>query len=243
MSPKTSTALRLACGLALVALLSALGVWQLDRARQKRELHARFLDRYEQPALDLSLHAAIPPAAEAWRAAHARGQYTGPTLLLDNRVRHGRPGYEILTGFTLDDGSRLLVDRGWVPAGETRDALPTLDVPAAPTSVNGRLAPAPSTGIDLGGAADPEPVGAGAWRVQRLDFQRLASLSPPGFLPVLLYLDATEPDGYDRAWQLPAPDDGKHTAYAVQWFAMAGAVATLCFIYLRRRPTAPDETT
>lgn len=238
MTPAASTGVRLVLGLALIALLCSLGFWQLDRARQKRELRALFLERYAQAPLDLDADAALSAATQAWRAAHGPGRYTGPTLLLDNRTREGRVGYEVLTGFTLADGRRLLVDRGWVPAGSTRADIPALSLPTEPRRVRGRLAPPPSTGLDFGDQDAPEQLGADLWRVQRIDFSRLEALGWPGFLPVLMYLDDTEPDGYDRGWLLPTPDDGKHTAYAVQWFAMAGAVVILCLLHLRRRPRA-----
>jgi surfeit locus 1 family protein len=243
MSLASAVWFRAVLALLVMALLSSLGFWQLDRARQKRELHELFLERFDEPALDLGLHAAVPPAGQAWRAAHASGRYEGPTLLLDNRIRNGRVGYEVLTAFTLADGQRVLVDRGWVPAGATRDELPALTPPpVAPATIRGRLAPPPSTGIDLGSAGPPERVASDVWRVQHIDFAQLAALSPPGFLPVLLYLDATEPGGYDRAWLLPAPDDGKHTAYAVQWFTMAGVVAVIFLLFLRRRRALPNPT-
>jgi surfeit locus 1 family protein len=215
MSLASAVWFRAVLALLVMALLSSLGFWQLDRARQKRELHELFLERFDEPALDLGLHAAVPPAGQAWRAAHASGRYEGPTLLLDNRIRNGRVGYE----------------------------LPALTPPpVAPATIRGRLAPPPSTGIDLGSAGPPERVASDVWRVQHIDFAQLAALSPPGFLPVLLYLDATEPGGYDRAWLLPAPDDGKHTAYAVQWFTMAGVVAVIFLLFLRRRRALPNPT-
>jgi cytochrome oxidase assembly protein ShyY1 len=37
---------------------------------------------------------------------------------------------------------------------------------------------------------------------------------------------------------LPAPDDGKHTAYAVQWFSMAGVIVIIFLLSLRRRANA-----
>jgi surfeit locus 1 family protein len=236
----SSVLVRAAMALSVIALLASLGAWQLDRAQQKRDLHEAFKRQLDAPPLELALQSAAEIEAQAWRAASGRGHYGPPVMLLDNRVRDGRVGYEILSAFTLEDGRRILVDRGWLPAPPTRDELPRIALPADAVSLRGRLAPAPSTGIVLGeAAAQPEAIGGDTWRVQHVDFTTLNERFPPGFLPMLVYLDAGEPAGYDREWALPAPDDGKHTAYAVQWFAMAAAVAVIFLIYLRRRAAAP----
>jgi len=235
VSAATSVWFRALAGLVAVAMLSALGFWQLDRARQKRELHALFTQRLEQPALDLSLHAAVPLADAAWRATRAHGTYGPPAFLLDNRIRDGRVGYDVLSTLTLADGKRVLVDLGWVPAGATRREIPPLEIPAQAATINGRLAPAPSTGIALGPPMPPEQVAPGLWRIQRVDFADLGARFGADYLPALVYLDAGAPDGYDRDRALPTPDDGKHTAYAVQWFSMAGVVVIIFLLSLRRR--------
>lgn len=238
MGSASSVWFRAVAALVAIAILSALGFWQLDRARQKRDLHALFTQRLEQPPLDLSLHRAVPLAGEAWRATRAYGTYGPPTFLLDNRIRGGRVGYEVLGTFTLADGQRILVDRGWIPAGATRRDLPRLDIPSQAQALRGRLAPAPSTGIALGSPLPPEELAPGLWRIQRVDFAELGARFGTEYLPALVYLDAGEPGGYDRAWALPAPDDGKHTAYAVQWFSMAGAIVIIFLLSLRRRANA-----
>ena len=235
MSQRSAVWPRVAFALTLIALMIALGCWQLDRAEQKRALHAAFERQLEVAPLDLALHAAEPLTSHAWRRVSGQGRYEPPILLLDNRVRDGRVGYEVLTTFRLDDGARILVDRGWMQAPASRTELPDVRLPAEVARIHGRLAPPPSTGIVIGDAARPERLGPDLWRLQHVDFAALDVAFAPGFLPMLVYLDATEADGYDRDWTLPAADDGKHTAYAVQWFAMAGAVAILLGIFLRRR--------
>lgn len=226
---------RVCFAIILIVLLGALGCWQLERATEKRALRGDFERQLEAPPIELALHGAEPLTRHAWRKTRGSGRYEPPTLLLDNRVREGRVGYEVLTAFRLDDGARILVDRGWVPAPARRTDLPPIELPSAETTVSGRLAPTPSTGIILDGAALPERVGPDLWRIQHVDFATLASAFAPGFVPMLVYLDAAAPGGFDRDFVLPAVDDGKHTAYAVQWFAMAGAVAILLGISLNRR--------
>lgn len=243
MTQPTAAWPRVLFALAVMAGLSSLGLWQLDRAEQKRALRARFERVIDAPPLDLALHGVEPLTDHPWRPVSGAGRYEPPSFLLDNRVRDGRVGYEVLSTFRLTDGARILVDRGWIAAPATRTDIPAIDLPPATIDgVRGRLAPSPSTGVIVGQAAEPEQIGPALHRLQHVDFATLSARFPPGYLPMLVYLDADEPGGYDRAWRLPAADDGKHTAYAVQWFAMAGAVAILLGIFLRRRYAGAPTT-
>src|ERR1700740_3476447 len=42
------------------------------------------------------------------------------TVLLENKIRNRRPGYEVVTPLRLDDATHVLVDRGWVAPGGTQ---------------------------------------------------------------------------------------------------------------------------
>ena len=232
--------LTLAFVLAVAAGLCGLGAWQLDRAGQKRSLHAAYLRVATAPRVAWSALDEVPVTDKLWRAVAATGHYLPGTVLLDNRVRHGRVGYDILTPFKLASGPVVLVSRGWVPAPAQRGDGLALTPPALGVqTLAGRLAPAPSTGISLGSPQPPEAVEASRWRVQKIDFLALGAPLNAALEPYLLLLDDDQPDGYERQWALPAADDGKHTAYAVQWFTMSVVVLILAGYYRTRRHGAP----
>ena len=143
-------------------------------------------------------------------------------MLLDNRVRNGRQGYEVYTVFLPDEGQALLVNRGWVPAGASRADWPRIPTPTGRRVLEGRLAPPPSTGIRLGGDVQFEALAPGRWRAQHLDDAGLRAALGLALRSYTVLMAPSEPDGFVREWVLPEADDGKHTAYAVQWFAFAG---------------------
>lgn len=234
--------LTLAVVLAVAAGLCGLGVWQLDRARQKRALHAAYLRVATAPRVAWSALDEVPVPDKLWREVAATGHYLPGTVLLDNRVRHGRVGYDILTPFQLASGPVVLVSRGWVQAPAQRSVELALTPPALGVqTLAGRLAPAPSTGISLGSPQPPEALDASRWRVQKIDFLALAGPLNAPLEPYLLLLDDDQPDGYEREWLLPAADDGKHTAYAVQWFLMSIVVLILAGYYRTRRHGRPPQ--
>src|SRR5574339_245690 len=89
----------------------ALGKWQLRRAEEKRVV--------------------LPHAS-------VEGEFLPRfTVYLDNKLNHGRVGYEVITPLKLRDGSNVLVNRGWIAAGTTRDALPEVRTPAGEVRIEG----------------------------------------------------------------------------------------------------------
>jgi surfeit locus 1 family protein len=54
----------------------------------------------------------------------------------------------------------------------------------------------------------------------------------------LVLLDAGEPDGYVRTWEPPGFPPLRHIAYAVQWFALALALAVIYVVTNLKRPAS-----
>jgi len=225
------TVLLLTVGTGLVNL----GLWQLRRAAEKRELLAAYaLGTRTAPEAAVDLSTADIRRLPRYGQVAAAGRYdTGRQVLLDNMPSaRGQPGYHVLTPFVLQaNGAVLLVDRGWVPLGPTRATLPAIGIGVpgeAPTRVvRGRLDELPRPGVRLGKAEVP----AGWPKVLNYpEYAELAGMYGERLQPRLLLLGSGEPDGYEREWQLRfgfGPE--RHTGYAITWFVMA---ATLCIIYL-----------
>src|SRR5438067_5980561 len=114
----------LALAAAACVAFIALGNWQSRRADAKRAL-AHELDEAARAA-PLELVPGPPdPAALVHQRVVARGSFVAEgTVLLANRLRHGRTGYEVVTPLKLGVSSRLvLVNRGWVAAPASPGAL------------------------------------------------------------------------------------------------------------------------
>ena len=84
--------------LALLAVLIGLGVWQLQRAQEKRELLAR--EALQAVAAPLGVAEVERLGDPAFRPVRLTGRFDAAhSLLLDNRQRGGRPGVELLQPF------------------------------------------------------------------------------------------------------------------------------------------------
>jgi surfeit locus 1 family protein len=221
----------------LLAALVSLGRWQLQRADQKRDLFDAFAKGADATRLiDLKT-----PALPRYQHIEAQGHYDGSRqLLIDNMTSaDGRAGYFVVTPFALAGGGWLLVNRGWVPLGASRAALPAVDVAGDPRSVLGRADRLPRPGIRLGQpAALRPPFPAVANFPSHADIERLLGEAAWASAAELVLLDADQPDGYVRQWQPPGFPALRHTAYAVQWFGLALALSIIYLVNNVRRSTS-----
>jgi len=232
-----------------VALLAALGYWQLDRADQRR-LIAQSIDAGRRLP-PLALAAATPvQALQPWRAAHARGYWRNDlTVLLDNRNHRGRPGFWVATPLEQPDGSAVLVLRGWL--AREFDVAPAIPPGAAGlqvvtgelTSHIPRLFELPSLRTNPANTTRLPPdwpasvVTNTIPRVQNLSLDSLARATGLDFIPTVL-LQTAPVDQYDdmliRDWPQPSIDANQNIGYAVQWFAFAVIAGAAWLLVLRR---------
>jgi surfeit locus 1 family protein len=210
----------------LIALLVSLGRWQLQRAAEKRALFDSFAAAGIAPE-HIDLHS---PTVPRYGRVAAVGSYDETRqILIDNMVEGTRAGYFVITPFALQGGGWVLVNRGWVPLGESRAARPAIPVGGNSRTIRGRADNLPSPGIRMGvpaPLAPPYPVVAAYPTRQEV----AALLKESSWASVdLILLDADQPDGYVRNWAPPGFPPMRHVGYAVQWFGLA---LTLAVIYV-----------
>ena len=221
----------------LLAAFVSLGYWQIGRYREKQGMVESFA-----AGSNTSLELGAQSVAKLPRYQHVRvrGTYDpSRQVLLDNMPSAtGRPGYRVLTPLRRTGSDVLLmVDRGWVPLGATREDLPDVSVGSDAREVSGKLDQLPAPGLRLGDAAAP---GSAGWpRVLNFPTQpELEAVLDAPVEPRLLLLDPGAADGFEREWR-PAMRFGpeRHLGYAIQWFALAVAL-TVIFVALSLKRTA-----
>ncbi|GAA1490600.1 SURF1 family protein [Brachybacterium sacelli] len=215
-------------GLLLVLLASAicvsLGFWQFGRFEGKRDAAAVIESHYEAEPVPLADVLPSPDfsfgATDDWTPVELRGSYcTDPdcVLYVRNRQLQGSVGFWQLVPFTTDEGSTLLVVRGWVNSQSERSApADPAPVPEGELSLTVRLRPAEPV-------LDREiPEG----QVHSVNPPQIEGLLPAGDGEMITDaygdLAAEEPES-PRPVALPEPDRslGPHLSYAVQWWAFA----------------------
>ena len=115
--------------LTMLPVLVVLGFWQLDRAEEKAALVAEYEARKDLPPIDINAFQGLPGEARGERQIHFRGDVLpGHYLLLDNRTRRGRFGYEVVA---FVDTNQVIVplNLGWVEGDPARRRLPEVSLP------------------------------------------------------------------------------------------------------------------
>lgn len=208
----------------------ALGNWQGRRAEEKRSLGAQLAQAMHASPIEIGAPAVAPDSVVMKRVA-AQGSFVGErTVFLDNKLRRGRPGYEVVTPLRLN-GTHVLVNRGWVAAGRTREELPQVPVPPGQVRIEG-LALAHLPQVLLAG----EPGGKVRPSLDVQSFQRETGLR---LQPIVIEQHSPAADGLLREW--PRPDAGieKHASYALQWYSLAVLAVILLVVLSLRRAAAP----
>ena len=220
-----------------VSLTARLGVWQLDRAAQKRAMQAAIDDSAKLAPLVNGDLAVASAEQQLHRGVRLHGHWLADrTVFLDNRPMNERVGFYVVTPLQLD-GRReaVLVQRGWVPRNsQDRTQLPAVPTPNGEIELTGRLEIAPTRLFEF------SPSIGGLIR-QNLASAAFAQETGLALLPLTVF--QTQPvdagDQLPRDW--PAPDLGlqKHYGYAFQWFALSalflGLYVWFQIIHPRRR--------
>lgn len=212
--------------LVLLPLMVFLGFWQLSRGQEKQALLQSYAERRAAQPLSVAQLAAV--ADPAFRRVQLRGEFdAGHSVLLDNRMRDGKAGVELLQPFhDQASGQWLLLNRGWLPWPDRRTP-PAFTTPDQPLNINAWVYVAPGETFQL--HADPA---AAQWPrlLTALHPQALwAELERSGFAFELRA--EAGPATYETQWPVVAMGPEKYVGYAVQWFAMALALLGL-YLYL-----------
>lgn len=221
--------------LPMLAVLVGLGQWQLDRLDWK----AARIDERKARAADLPITlpdaGQIPAADLLYRPVTVTGQYIHDReMYLLNRVLDGKPGVHVITPLIrADNGSVLLVDRGWAPFGwpET-NSRPQISEPLVVT-VTGIVRPPPPPGWLV---PNNRPSENQWYFVDLAAMARTASVPP--FTDYYVFATAESPAGaadYPIAnqWRVDLPNN--HLSYAITWFALAGVLLLVYLGYHIRR--------
>lgn len=211
-----------------IPVFLTLGLWQLDRAEQKRDLTHTLAIRGELPPMVIE-GLVNDPSVLRYRRIQAKGHYLADgQFLIEGRREGGKTGFHVMTPLRLSGSDLLLlVNRGWIaslPNGEPTPApvpdgeltlLGEAEVPSPPALV---LHTGPDAAKDWGVR----------WPYLTVDL--FAATVDVPVQPIVMLLDPQAPGGFLRHWTHPVPNVWMHQGYAGQWFGFA---AIALFLYLR----------
>ena len=207
---------------AVLPLTIAAGFWQLDRAEQKRTALALQDQGAARPAVNLL---AVPEAASRnYLQVFVEGEWSEELFLLDNRIRSGRVGYEVVGVLESRGLKPVLVNRGWIDGGRDRSKIPEVEALFGQHRIEGYLYRATQKPIVLAGQQwsnrFPE-------KLQVIDFDLLEQRLEKSLYPSVVRISAESPLAFRADWIIERKGPGMHLGYAVQWFLMALTVSIM----------------
>jgi cytochrome oxidase assembly protein ShyY1 len=233
------------CVLLLVLVMILLGLWQLDRRQEKKDQNALITARQDEPVAPITdIVSADDPTDVGgdvrFREATATGVYDEDAqVLVRNRSFDGAPGSWVLTPLVLEDGTAVVVNRGWVPVTGEQVLSPVAAPPPGEVEVQGSLQETQTRGSFGPTDASGEVLDT----LSRVDLDRLQEQVDEDLFPVSLQLATQDPEQGAQPTPVPLPelDEGPHLGYAVQWFTFT-LIALIGYpIILRRRARRADE--
>jgi surfeit locus 1 family protein len=206
-------------GVVGVAILISLGVWQLDRMKEKRV----YLDQIEARIGNAAI--ALPAVPEEgphkFQAVFAEGRFTGEFLEVLAGQKGASPGVLVIEAFALPDGRRIMVQRGFIQ-DEARGTTRTV----TDAQVEGNL----HWPQDANAFTPAPDLQSGLWFARDVP----AMAAKLGTEPTLIV--ASRPTG-DGITPVPVDTSGipnNHWGYAIQWFLLAATWAGMTVLLLWR---------
>jgi surfeit locus 1 family protein len=221
--------------LVISVVFVSLGMWQLGRLDERRLANAVGESRFESEPVEveeLVSAAGTDLDSLSQHRALATGTFAPESeVLIRSQVYLGVAGFHVITPLVAEDGSAVLVNRGWVPLDMDQVPVTAAMPPTGVVTVEGWLTPTRERGAL--GPVDPEDGRLVA--MNRVDIERIQQQVSFPLLP--MYLVALG----ERGSQLPVPveaptfdDDGPHLAYAIQWFSFL-VIGIVGYGFLMRR--------
>jgi cytochrome oxidase assembly protein ShyY1 len=217
-----------------------LGRWQFGRYEEHSAAYHRTnanLAAAPVPLGTLDSPGAEVPVAVKYRKVTVSGRYDpAHQLLVRRRTQNSQVGFYVLTPLITDGGQGVLVNRGWVPAGDTAMDVPRV-LPPDPgvVTITGRLRPAETE--DNSGLRDRPGLPAG--QILLINTTKVGKgISYPlygGFVELTAQTPAPAKGSPEF---VPQPDPGGggglNFAYGVQWWLFVGIAIGGWFFLIRR---------
>jgi cytochrome oxidase assembly protein ShyY1 len=223
--------------------LTVLAPWQLGKntttSRENNQIKASLSADPVAVTTFLPQQDSSAPDAQ-WRQVTATGQYLPAAQALARlRLIAGKPAYEVLTAFAVENGPTVLVNRGYVRPERGTEVPRVAPPPTDTVSITARLRDSETAPAD-----SKQPFREGdVLQVYAIDTRQVAAATGTELTGSYLQLQDNQPGALD-AMPLPNLDAGPFLSYGIQWiaFGILAPIGLGYFAYseirIRRREAA-----
>lgn len=208
-------------GIVGTAILVSLGNWQVRRLAEKEAYLSAIDARIADAPVEVP---AIPdPVEDRFLPVSSTGVLTSDELHVLVSVKKVGPGYRIVSAFEVEDGRRIMVDRGFVRTPQKEAARYT-----GPATVIGNL----HWPEEIDSFTPENDITGNIWFARDVPAMAAALDAEP----VLVILRETS-ENDTTVTPLPVDSSGipnDHLQYIVTWYGLAIVWAAMTLYYLRR---------
>jgi len=220
---------------AVIVLMINLGFWQLSRYHERTAFNKVVTQRIASPVVpiaellvDLQTTDQTPTSLE-WRTVQVVGEYLDDqTVVVVNRSQGGFSGKDPLTPILLENGTLVLINRGFLPL-----ATQVASAPSGRVEIIGRVRISETR--RHGRLSDPS---SGVLReIINIDLDRLSTQMPTPLAPIYVEMFTSKPEDSILLSQIASPvlSSGSHLSYTVQWFMFSIFVVFGWVVVVRRK--------
>ena len=212
-----------------VPITISLGMWQIERANEKKLIIAN----YDKLLVSAPIALQKNQMLNNWQPIETTGTYEDTIVYEDNAINNGKAGFKVYHLFRNDDGTFIFIHRGFIERNLIKNNLPEVEIPTEKKSIYGTtLFKQNNTFVKNIEESDSRIIQE--FNASLL-IDKYPMLKDKYLHPFLFNLDIRDVDKYQPIEKPVNMTASKHIGYAIQWFGLCAALIILTIYAFRRK--------
>ena len=212
-----------------VPITISLGMWQIERANEKKLIIAN----YDKLLVSAPIALQKNQMLNNWQPIKTTGTYEDTIVYEDNAINNGKAGFKVYHLFRNDDGTFIFIHRGFIERNLIKNNLPEVEIPTEKKSIYGTtLFKQNNTFVKNIEESDSRIIQE--FNASLL-IDKYPMLKDKYLHPFLFNLDIRDVNKYQPIEKPVNMTASKHIGYAIQWFGLCAALIILTIYAYRRK--------
>ena len=212
-----------------VPITISLGMWQIERANEKKLIIAN----YDKLLVSAPIALQKNQMLNNWQPIETTGTYEDTIVYEDNAINNGKAGFKVYHLFRNDDGTFIFIHRGFIERNLIKNNLPEVEIPTEKKTIYGTtLFKQNNTFVKNIEESDSRIIQE--FNASLL-IDKYPMLKDKYLHPFLFNLDIRDVNKYQPIEKPVNMTASKHIGYAIQWFGLCAALIILTIYAFRRK--------
>ena len=212
-----------------VPITISLGMWQIERANEKKLIIAN----YDKLLVSAPIALQKNQMLNNWQPIETTGTYEDTIVYEDNAINNGKAGFKVYHLFRNDDGTFIFIHRGFIERNLIKNNLREVEIPTEKKLIYGTtLFKQNNTFVKNIEESDSRIIQE--FNASLL-IDKYPMLKDKYLHPFLFNLDIRDVNKYQPIEKPVNMTASKHIGYAIQWFGLCAALIILTIYAYRRK--------